>query len=308
MKNGGVRKELTSNNNRWLVLGGGGQLGTELINKLERINVRVLKPKASEVDITDEDSVKNYILNAQPDVVVNAAAWTDVDTAENNQNSALKVNATGPKNIANVCKKTGAKLVHISTDYVFKGEESLPWQVNSPTEPNTVYGQTKLKGEQNILAIYPEGSWIIRTSWLFSAYRKNFVKTMTRKALFGEDNVFVVDDQMGSPTFTFDLTERVIECVDLSIPFGTFHFSNSGSTNWFDFAVKIFEHCDADLARIHRISSSNYNSKTPRPKNSVLSNDCWSTYGFESSRHWSMALSDCIPEIILDIKNEESWS
>lgn len=308
MKNGGVGKELTSNNARWLVLGGGGQLGTELINKLERINVTVLKPKSTEVDVSDEDSVKNYISNSQPDVVVNAAAWTDVDAAELNQNSALKVNATGPRNIAKACRKTGAKLVHISTDYVFKGEDSLLRQVNSPTEPETVYGQTKLKGEQNIRATYPEGSWIIRTSWLFSPYRKNFVKTMTRKALFGKDDVFVVDDQVGSPTFTLDLTERVIECVELSIPFGTFHFSNSGSTNWFDFAVKIFEHCEADLGRIHRISSSIHNSKTPRPKNSVLSNDCWATYGFESSRHWSMALSDCIPKIILDMKNEESWS
>ena len=123
MKNGGVGKELNSNNARWLVLGGGGQLGTELINKLERINVTVLKPKSTEVDVSDEDSVKNYISNSQPDVVVNAAAWTDVDAAELNQNSALKVNATGPRNIAKACRKTGAKLVHISTDYVFKGDD-----------------------------------------------------------------------------------------------------------------------------------------------------------------------------------------
>lgn len=307
MNSGGVKRKLTSKNARWLVLGGNGQFGTELIQKLERRQIEVLKPKSTEVDISDENSVRNLISINRPDFVLNAAAWTDVDAAELYPNSALKVNAIGPKNIANACRETGAKLIHISTDYVFKGEDSLPRKVNFPTEPKTVYGQTKLRGEENIRAIYPEGSWIIRTSWLFSAYRKNFVKTMTKKAHFDEDNIFVVDDQIGSPTFTSDLAERVIECVDLSIPFGTYHFSNSGSTSWFDFAVKIFELNHADPARIQRISSSKYYSKTPRPRNSVLSNECWSAYGFEMNRHWSNALSECIPQIILELKKAELW-
>jgi dTDP-4-dehydrorhamnose reductase len=305
IKIGGKTKLVSENRQKWIIFGAKGQLGIELARKLYDLNIDVFEPKSQEIDVGNQESVFQYVLAVQPDFIFNAAAWTNVDSAEKNIEIVNKVNAIGPKNLAIVSKNIGARLIHISTDYIFSGNRAVPWEINSPALPLTVYGKSKLLGEKYVREIHLDGAYIFRTSWLFSEHRKNFVKAILKKALFEKDDVRVVGDQIGSPTSTSDLVERVLTVVEKKLPTGTYHFSNSGQASWFEFAREIFELCGSDSRRIKAIKSTDYESLTPRPEYSVLSNRCWNEFGLTPTRDWRQALAEKLPAAIDNVMREK---
>lgn len=304
MKIGGKTKLVSENREKWIIFGAKGQLGIELATKLFELGIDVFEPESQEIDIGNQEIVNQYVLEVQPDFIFNAAAWTNVDLAENNLEIVYNVNAVGPKNLATASKNIGAQLIHISTDYIFSGKRAIPWEINSPALPLTVYGKSKLLGEKYIRETHLDNAYIFRTSWLFSEHRKNFVKAMVKKALFEKDEVRVVGDQIGSPTSTSDLVERVLTVVEKKIPTGTYHFSNSGETSWFEFAIEIFELCGSDSRRIKAIKSTDYESLTPRPEYSVLSNSCWNEFDLIPTRDWKLALAEKLPAVIENVMRE----
>lgn len=293
------------NRQKWVIFGAKGQLGIEMATKLYNSNVDVFEPESQEIDIGNQESVNQYVLAVQPDFIFNSAAWTNVDLAEKNLELVNNVNAIGPKNLATASKNIGARLIHISTDYIFSGNRAAPWEINSPALPLTVYGKSKLLGEKYIREIHLDGAYILRTSWLFSEHRKNFVKAIVKKALFEKDEVRVVGDQIGSPTSTSDLAERVLAVVEKKLPTGTYHFSNSGEVSWYEFAIEIFELCGSDSRRIKAIKSTEYESLTPRPKYSVLSNSCWNEFNLIPTRNWRQALAEKLPAVIDNVMREK---
>lgn len=305
MKIGGKTKLVSENRQRWIIFGAKGQLGIEMATKLYNSNIDVFEPESQEIDIGNQESVNQYVLAVQPDFIFNAAAWTNVDSAEINLELVNNVNAIGPKNLANASKNIGARLIHISTDYIFSGNRACPWEVDSRALPLTVYGKSKLLGEKYVREIHLDGAYIFRTSWLFSEHRKNFVKAIVKKALFEKDEVRVVGDQIGSPTSTSDLVERVLTVVEKKLPTGTYHFSNSGEASWFEFAIEIFELCGSDSRRIKAIKSTEYESLTPRPEYSVLSNSCWNEFNLIPTRDWRQALAEKLPAVIDNVMREK---
>ena len=305
MKFGGKTKLVSDTRQRWIIFGAKGQLGIELAAKFYNSNIDFFAPESQEIDIGNQESVNNYVLAVQPDFIFNAAAWTNVDLAEKNLELVNNVNAIGPRNLATASKNIGAPLIHISTDYIFSGSRAVPWEINSPALPLTVYGKSKLLGEKYVREIHLEGAYIFRTSWLFSEHRKNFVKSMVKKALFETDEVRVVGDQIGSPTSTSDLVERVLTVLEKRLPTGTYHFSNSGEASWFEFAIEIFELCGSDSRRIKAIKSTDYGSLTPRPEYSVLSNSCWDEFNLIPTRDWRQALAEKLPAVIDNVMREK---
>jgi dTDP-4-dehydrorhamnose reductase len=235
-------------------------------------------------------------------VIINCAAWTDVDAAETNEALASKANSYGAENIALAAKSCGAKLIHISTDYVFSGESETPWQVADDIDPQSAYGRTKADGEGRVLGTYPENSSIIRTAWLYSPRGKNFAKTMTRLALNGDGEVRVVNDQMGQPTSATDLAKQLIELSLSSSPAGIYHGTNSGQATWFDFAQEIFKLSGADVNRVIPVSSNEYLRAANRPSYSVLSHDSWAKTSIKPMRDWRIALIEEMPAIISTVK------
>jgi dTDP-4-dehydrorhamnose reductase len=240
-----------------------------------------------------------------PNVLVNCAAWTDVDGAETNELEASRVNGDGAENLAMVAKNCGTKLIHVSTDYVFSGESKSPWQVNDAINPKSAYGRTKADGETRVLATYPENSSIVRTAWLYSPWGTNFAKTMTRLAINGDGVVRVVIDQMGQPTSATDLAKQLVELGLSSSPEGIYHGTNSGQATWFDFAQEIFKLAGADENRVVGVSSIEYPRAAKRPLNSVLSHDEWDRTSLNPMRDWRIALVEAMPAIISAVKAEE---
>jgi len=251
-------------------------------------------PKAAgfdrtDFDITEIDSVRDVLDDF--DVVVNCAAWTAVDAAEENELYALAVNGLGPKNVAIVCREIGARMVQISTDYVFSGDAIQPYQVDDPTGPKSAYGRTKLAGEIAVTDELPGAHYIVRTSWMYGQHGLNFVKTMQNLEKTN-DTISVVDDQIGQPTWTMDLVKQVLEMVELDAPPGTYHGSSSGETSWYAFAQKIFEELGADPKRITPTTSAEFARAAPRPAYSVLSHDKWASVGMNPIRNWDAAIAD----------------
>ena len=181
----------------WLITGGTGQLGTALSKELEIRGISYKAWGSTDLDVRDKENVQSVSLKLSPKIIINCAAWTDVDGAEDEEELAASINSLGAENIALAARICGAKLVHISTDYVFSGKSNVPWRVKSQVLPSTAYGRTKASGEISIMATYPENSYILRTAWLYSPWRKNFAKTMLKIALYGDGEVTVVNDQVG---------------------------------------------------------------------------------------------------------------
>jgi dTDP-4-dehydrorhamnose reductase len=239
-----------------------------------------------------------------PTVIVNCAAWTDVDGAEDNEVLASRVNSDGAENIALAAKQCGAKLIHISTDYIFSGEGQTPWQVTDEINPQSAYGRTKAAGESRVLTVYPNKSSVVRTAWLYSAKGKSFAKTMTRLALNGAGEVRVVNDQVGQPTSALDLAQQIVELGLGSAPAGVYHGTNAGQASWFEFAQEIFSLAGADSNRVVPVSSSEYLRPAKRPSYSVLSHDAWSKTSISPMRDWKIALASVMPEVVSTVKTE----
>jgi dTDP-4-dehydrorhamnose reductase len=259
---------------------------------------------SQELNITLNPVTTEFIAQIAPKVIVNCAAFTDVDAAENCEALALRVNCDGAENVAHGAKLSGAKLIHISTDYVFSGNSNSPWQVNDVINPQSAYGRTKAEGENRVLATYPENSSIVRTAWLYSPWGKNFAKTMTRLAIKDDGEVRVVNDQIGQPTSAIDLAKQIVNLGLSSSPASIYHGTNSGQGTWFEFAQEIFKLAGADSNRVLGVSSSEYPRPAKRPSYSVLSHDAWDRTSLNPMRDWRIALAEAMPAIISAVKAE----
>ncbi len=254
-----------------VVTGSNGQLGSEFKNlKLNDIDWVFLN--SNELDITNNDFVRKYFKSKKTDLIINCAAFTNVDGAEENIKQAILVNKTGVQNLVEICSLHGIKLIHYSTDYVFDGLSNTPYIESNQTNPSSIYGQSKLDGEKIILASNIYGL-IIRTSWLYSSYGKNFVKTMIKRAE-SKNEIKVVSDQKGSPTFTHDLVKATLKIISSNNykwekRADVFHYSNQGDCSWYEFANEIFRIKKIQVNTIP-VLSEKFETKVNRPKYSLL--------------------------------------
>lgn len=271
---------------RWLVVGSNGMLGSELMRELADRPAKGLD--LPEIDITDPASVSRAVVDV--DVVVNCAAWTAVDDAESKEAAAFLVNAVGPANLARQCASSGARLVHVSTDYVFDGAQPTPYAEYSAPGPASAYGRTKLAGEWAVRAELPADFLIMRTAWLYGAGGPNFVKTMASLEKQRE-TLSVVDDQRGQPTWARHLAQQIVRAVDARVPAGIYHATSSGATTWYGFTRAIFELIGTDPDRVQPTSTQSFPRPAPRPANSVLGHDKWETVGLEPLPDWRDALN-----------------
>jgi dTDP-4-dehydrorhamnose reductase len=289
----------------WLITGGSGQLGIAVSQELGERGIVFNAWSSQDLDITQGPIVQDVIAKLSPKVIINCAAWTDVDGAEDNELQSSRVNSDGGENIALASKECDAKLIHISTDYVFSGQSETPWEVDDEINPQSAYGRTKAQGERRVFAVYPEQSSIVRTAWLYSPWGKNFAKTMTKLALKGVGEVRVVNDQVGQPTSAIDLAHQLVELGLSTSPRGIYHGTNSGQVTWFQFAQEIFRLVGADVERVIPVSSSEYPRPAKRPSYSVLSHDAWAKTSVKPMRDWRIALAEAMPAIISAVKAEE---
>ena len=287
----------------WLVLGGNGQLGRSLQDVLNQRGIEHVALGSSNCDVTDPASVAAALVYSRPEVVVNCAAWTAVDAAEAHEAKAQLVNAKGAGNVARACRENSARLVHVSTDYVFPGNQPAPYGENDATGPVSAYGRTKLQGEQTVSNEHRDGSYIVRTAWLYGPHGGNFAKTMLRRALAGTA-VRVVDDQHGQPTLSTDLAWHIIDLVTIGAPAGTYHGTNSGATTWFQFARLIYELAGADTSLVSPVPSSEYPTPATRPSNSVLGHARTISAGVPEMRSWDDALRASISNIMKSVQSE----
>ena len=280
---------------KWAVLGHAGMLGQDLMLGLRNRDVSGFD--RSEFDITDLESVRHILSDF--DVVVNCAAWTAVDEAEANEAAALAINGTGPANVARVCAELGSKLVQISTDYVFSGDAKTPYSESEITRPKSAYGRTKLAGELAVREKLPNDHYVVRTAWLYGQHGPNFVKTMINLEKT-KDSISVVDDQIGQPTWTKDLTTQIISMIDSNAPSGTYHATSSGQISWFGLTQRIFELLGADPKRVLPTDTSAFPRPAPRPAYSVLGHQNWSKVGLIPIRNWNDALTAAFAEEVFD--------
>ncbi|GHC51217.1 dTDP-4-dehydrorhamnose reductase [Streptomyces cinnamoneus] len=276
----------------WLITGAGGLLGGELRALLPAHTTTALT--RHELDVTDPDAVTDAVAGLRPSVVVNCAAWTDVDGAEAHEAGALAVNATAVRALARACRHTGARLLHVSTDYVFDGTGRTPYAENVRPAPRTAYGRTKLAGERAALTGHPAGATVVRTAWLYGAAGRTFVGTMTERARAGEQ-VRVVDDQHGQPTWARDVAARLLALGTGPARPGILHATAGGRTTWYELAREVYRLAGADPALVTPIGSADLNRPAPRPAWSVLGHEGWHATGLSPLRHWRTALHDAFP-------------
>ncbi len=288
----------------WLIFGASGQLGKSLCAELQDRNIAYVEWNRSDGTILDFEYVSKHVAEMRPKVLVNAAAWTDVDGAESHENEAELINAEVVGFLATAAKNVNAVFIQISTDYVFSGNASKPWEEQSEKSPISAYGRSKAKGEDLALESYSERTYIFRTAWLYSQFGKNFAKTMVRLALKDSELVRVVDDQIGQPTSAGDLANQIIDSLQKEIPFGIYHGTNSGAASWFDFAQKIFELLNLDSNRVAPVTSAEFPRLAIRPKYSVLGHDAWKKTGVDEMRDWKVALFEAMPAIIKSVRME----
>ena len=276
-----------------LVTGVRGQLGYDVVNELEKRGLEAIGVDIQEMDITDEASVNSVIGEAAPDAVIHCAAYTAVDAAEDNIEICRKVNADGTQNIANMCKKLDIPMIYISTDYVFDGQGERPWLPDDERAPLNVYGQTKYEGEiavQNTLDKY----FIVRIAWVFGVNGKNFIKTMLNLGKTRE-HLTVVNDQFGSPTYTYDLARLLVDMIQTD-KYGIYHATNEGICTWYEFACEIFKQAGLNIS-VAPVTADQYPAKAKRPSNSRMSKDKLEENGFEKLPTWQDALKRYLKEI-----------
>lgn len=276
----------------WLVTGAGGQLGSDVVDVLHAYGEEVTGVDRGSLDITDRDAVAAVVADAAPAIVVNCAAYTAVDAAETDEDTALEVNAHGPALLAAACVERNARLVHVSTDYVFAGDASTPYPETERPAPRTVYGRTKAAGEQAVLTSGAD-AFVVRTAWLYGAAGPNFVRTMARLARTHE-TVQVVDDQVGAPTWSLHLARALIALAISDAPAGVWHCTNEGSASWYVFARAVFAEIGLDPARVEPVGTEAMPRPAPRPAYSVLALDKWHRAGLPEMTHWRDALHEAV--------------
>jgi dTDP-4-dehydrorhamnose reductase len=283
---------------RWLVTGAAGMLGRELVTVLSA-RFAVTAAGRTELNITDPDAVAAAV--AGHDVVVNAAAWTDVDAAEAAEEAATEINGHAVARLAQACAATGARLIQISTDYVFGGDSSAPYTEGAPTAPANAYGRGKLVGERAVRHRLPAAGYVVRTAWLYGAHGSNFVATMLRLA--GEQStVEVVDDQRGQPTWTRALAGQIALLGEAAVcgaaPPGIYHGTASGSTTWCGLARAVFAGAGHDPGRVLAVSSDRFHRLARRPGYSVLRHDRWAAAGIPPQPAWQAQLTAALGTLL----------
>jgi len=279
-----------------LVTGASGQLGYDVCRVLAARGVEHRGVDIQDFDITDEKAVREYIAAYQPDAVIHCSAWTAVDKAEDEVELVRAVNAGGPGNIASACREIGAKMLYISTDYVFPGTGERFYEPDDSTDPLGVYGRTKLEGELAVRKLL-DRYFIVRISWAFGLNGNNFVKTMLRLAET-KSEVNVVCDQIGSPTYTADLAPLLCDMI-VTDKYGIYHATNEGVCSWAEFAQEIFRLARKDV-RVHAVSTREYPTRAVRPLNSRMSKDKLTKMGFSRLPPWQDALARYLKEIEIE--------
>ncbi|WP_367135300.1 dTDP-4-dehydrorhamnose reductase [Saccharothrix sp. HUAS TT1] len=286
-----------------LVPGGRGQLGQDVVAAAHPDGL-VHAPSSAELDLTDSaavaDAVAVFAATARDagvrPVVVNTAAYTAVDAAETDADRAFEVNALGPEHLARSCRDHNVPLLHVSTDYVFPGDGARPYEPTDETGPKSVYGRTKLGGEERVLSTW-DRSWVVRTAWVYGEHGNNFVKTMARLA-GTHDTLSVVDDQLGSPTWSLDLANGLLELAALvssgGSPSRVLHATGGGETTWCGFARAVFAELGLDPERVRPCATADFPRPAPRPAYSVLSGKAWAEAGLTPLRHWQEALTAAV--------------
>jgi dTDP-4-dehydrorhamnose reductase len=298
---------------RWLVTGAAGMLGRDLTDLLTARGEDVTALARADLDITDQAAVSHAVSGAKPEIVVNCAAWTAVDAAEEHEDEALAINSGGAANLAAACAEAGAALIQPSTDYVFDGHATAPYAEDAATAPRSAYGRTKLAGERAVLTALPRSGYVVRTAWLYGAHGRNFVHTMLRLARAGT-SPGVVDDQRGQPTWTWDVAAAIHALVTADAPPGIYHATSSGETTWFGLAREIFRLYDSSSAGelqnlqdhdVERpvisprpISTADYPLPAPRPAYSVLGHAAWHAAGIAPIGDWGDALERAFPALL----------
>lgn len=270
-----------------LVIGAGGMLGTDVMRTLSSFDPRGMTH--ADLDIREALDVEAAVAGC--DVVVNTAAYTRVDDAQSHSELAFAINAQGAGNIARAAHTANARLIHVSTDYVFEGNASIPYAENAPTNPLSVYGASKLAGDEAVQEEHGDLSTILRTSWLYGENGSSFPRTMLR---LGQENptVTVVEDQRGQPTWTMDVAHMIKNLIESSIPSGMFHATNSGHTSWFLFARRLFESAGWDTERVIATQSVHFPRPAPRPSWSVLGHAHWQEASLPLPRPWETAFGE----------------
>lgn len=283
---------------RVLVTGAGGQIGSELARVCTDAGDVVAAAGRGQLDVGDRDAVLGTVLSTSPDVVVHCGAWTAVDACEGDPERAYRDNALACRWVAEACRRSGAHLVHVSTDYVFSGEQERPYTEWDATGPRSVYGASKLAGEDEVRAALP-GAAIVRTSWVCGSGGKNMVRTVVG-VLAGDPGreLAFVDDQRGCPSFTADLAPALRRLAVARVP-GTFHVTNAGPTTWYEFVQEIVAAAGGRREQVRPIATANLDPPRPaaRPANSVLDGVAWRLAGFEALPHWSEPLERLVKEL-----------
>lgn len=280
---------------RWLILGAEGMLGHDLMTVVAGEGHVAIGQDLPDVDITDPNSVDTALDRVHPDVVVNAAAFTAVDAAEEQEQAAHRVNGLGPEVVSRaIAERPSMRLVHVSTDYVFDGEAITPYPEHAEPRPRSAYGRTKLAGERAVLGVLPARGYVIRTAWLYGEHGPNFVKTMLALEQT-KPELMVVDDQHGQPTWSRDLAQRIVTVLDAAAPAGIYHGTASGQTTWYGLTREIFRLIGADPQRVRPTTTDQFPRPAPRPAFSVLGHDAWSRVGLPPMRAWDEALAEALP-------------
>lgn len=283
---------------RWLVTGAGGQLGRDLVRQLD--GQEVLALSRAELDLSQENAVRgvvdDWLVTSGADaVVVNAAAYTTVDAAETDEPAAALVNAAAPGWLAETVHGRG-RLLHVSTDYVFPGDATTPYEPDDPTGPRTAYGRTKLAGEQAVLIADPD-AYVVRTAWVYAAHGRNFLTTMLRLER-EQPTVAVVTDQLGSPTWSAHLAAGLIELAGSAARPGRYHCTGAGQATWHELARAIFAAVGADPDRVLAATSGEIVRPAPRPAFSVLSNEAWMAAGLTPLPPWTVGVRDALASTV----------
>ena len=273
---------------RVLVTGVKGQLGHDVMEELAKRGYEGIGVDVEEMDITDPEKVEQVITESNVDAVVHCAAWTAVDAAEEKEELCRKINAGGTENIAKVCEKLDIKMMYFSTDYVFNGNGTRPWEPDDPYEPLDVYGKTKAEGEEAVIA-HVKKYFILRIAWVFGINGHNFVKTMLNLAKT-HDKLTVINDQIGTPTYTYDLARLVVDMI-LTDKYGKYHVTNEGGyISWYDFTRAIFEEAGITNVTVTPVTSEEYGAAAKRPYNSRMDRSKLVKEGFTPLPDWRDAL------------------
>jgi dTDP-4-dehydrorhamnose reductase len=286
--------------NQILLIGGSGILGSEVLRHLNVGSYDYVAPTSTDLDVGDKEQLFRYVSVLKPSWIINCAAWTNVDGAEASFEKAREINSKAVETLGIAAGLFGCKVIHISTDYVFDGESSNPYDESSPVNPVNQYGASKLEGENALLAVAPD-SYVIRTSWLYGTSGKNFVKTIAGKAIQNEE-ARVVNDQVGSPTSARDLAGAIMSIVSNQPKPGVYNYSNDGSCSWFEFAQRIYERVGANPSLVLPISSGSLSLPARRPRFSLLSKEKWKSLGLAEVPRWEDSLDLLLPEIVAELR------